>query len=747
MPRLGFAGLAHREHRENSQSSFESPVPNNDHGHGHSSSNINIPSIINNNNNNSSNSPGTHHLSSRRSFFGLSLGRSSSNESQISIMSDDTHHHHHHKDSYNSKNDINNNNNNNSNYNNNNNNSNYSSPPPIHRNGSSSLVQLKKFFRPARKNSQSNSSNNNSPILNHNGSSTNNNINHLDSFSSSNNNKRHNNHQSSSNLLSSSISNSISNLKQTNSSGYFHLKERDQTPSTPSTPTFTHDANNNMIVKTDQKFWDDLEGSVTKKYGKLGKVLGSGAGGSVRLIVRESDGVTFAVKEFVARRPNESVKEYAKKCTAEFCIGSTLHHPNIIQTLDIINENNHFFEVMEYAPIDFFAVVMSGQMTRSEINCCFKQITLGVSYLHSVGLSHRDLKLDNCVVTKDGIVKLIDFGSAVVFKYPFENDIVLAHGIVGSDPYLAPEVLTSTDNYDPQFVDIWSIAIIYCCMTLRRFPWKAPKDDDPSFSLYCMKDDQPHDYVESAQKHKELLIERKKKIIQLQKEKEQRDKELKEKENQINETVEKINDLSINDNKNDPIIDNKRDQFLDEKLLGDPNQMATTPKIINQEVSPSKQQPIQQELPKPVTESEQNDDKPLTITTPKDEHFHQHVHHHHHHHHDSTPPPTQQQQQQQSANNNANTNTNPTDGQSELPERRTVTATKSQKQIHGPYRLMRLLPHASRPIISKMLTIDIKNRATMKEILNDEWFLDIKYCTIDEDGNTINDPGHNHTIV
>lgn len=241
----------------------------------------------------------------------------------------------------------------------------------------------------------------------------------------------------------------------------------------PSTPTFTHDANNNMIVKTDQKFWDDLEGSVTKKYGKLGKVLGSGAGGSVRLIVRESDGVTFAVKEFVARRPNESVKDYAKKCTAEFCIGSTLHHPNIIQTLDIINENNHFFEVMEYAPIDFFAVVMSGQMTRSEINCCFKQITLGVSYLHSVGLAHRDLKLDNCVVTKDGIVKLIDFGSAVVFKYPFEDDIVMAHGIVGSDPYLAPEVLTSTSNYDPRFVDIWSIAIIYCCMTLRRFPWKA----------------------------------------------------------------------------------------------------------------------------------------------------------------------------------------------------------------------------------------------------------------------------------
>ena len=164
------------------------------------------------------------------------------------------------------------------------------------------------------------------------------------------------------------------------------------------------------------------------KYGKFGKVLGSGAGGSVRLLKRSSDGVTFAVKQFREKHSWESEKDYAKKVTAEFCIGSTLHHGNIIETLDIIQENSRWYEVMEYAPYDLFATVMTGKMSREEIACSFMQIVNGVSYLHSMGLAHRDLKLDNVVINEFGIMKLIDFGSATVFRYPFEDDIVLASG-------------------------------------------------------------------------------------------------------------------------------------------------------------------------------------------------------------------------------------------------------------------------------------------------------------------------------
>ncbi|KKK24548.1 hypothetical protein ARAM_006394 [Aspergillus rambellii] len=222
---------------------------------------------------------------------------------------------------------------------------------------------------------------------------------------------------------------------------------------------------------------------LNSKYGKLGRVLGSGAGGSVRLLKRNSDGVTFAVKQFRERHSWETMKEYSKKVTAEFCIGSTLHHGNIIETLDIIQEGTHWYEVMEYAPFDLFAIVMTGKMVKDEIACAFKQILSGVAYLHGMGLAHRDLKLDNVVVNEHGIMKLIDFGSAVVFRYPFENDIVPASGIVGSDPYLAPEVYDEK-KYDPRPTDIWSLAIIFCCMSLRRFPWKQPRVSDNSYRLF-----------------------------------------------------------------------------------------------------------------------------------------------------------------------------------------------------------------------------------------------------------------------
>ncbi|KAJ3810252.1 kinase-like domain-containing protein, partial [Lentinula lateritia] len=223
-----------------------------------------------------------------------------------------------------------------------------------------------------------------------------------------------------------------------------------------------------------------------KTYGKWGRVLGSGAGGTVRLIKgsQKNGGAIFAVKHFRPKRKDESEKEYQTKVTAEFCVGSALNHPNIIKVVDIITENGHYYEIMEYAPYDLFSIVMSGKMTRPEIYCHFRQICEGVEYLHSLGLAHRDLKLDNCVMTRNNIVKLIDFGTATVFHYPGTNTYIKAKGIVGSDPYLAPEILTD-EEYDPRKSDVWSVAVIFLCLIFRRFPWKCPDiKTDTSFRAF-----------------------------------------------------------------------------------------------------------------------------------------------------------------------------------------------------------------------------------------------------------------------
>lgn len=224
-----------------------------------------------------------------------------------------------------------------------------------------------------------------------------------------------------------------------------------------------------------------------KRYTKFGDSLGQGAGGMVKLMRRVRDERVFAVKEFRERFAHESRREYQKKITSEYCIGSTLKHPNVIETVEIAYETNHMYQVMEYCDYDLFAIVMSGKMTRLEMDCCFRQVLNGVRYIHSIGLAHRDLKLDNCVVNREGIVKIIDFGSAVVFHYPFSKNLVEASGIVGSDPYLAPEVCVFS-RYDPRPVDIWSCAIIYCCMLLKKFPWKVPKLSDSSFKMFASRE-------------------------------------------------------------------------------------------------------------------------------------------------------------------------------------------------------------------------------------------------------------------
>lgn len=81
----------------------------------------------------------------------------------------------------------------------------------------------------------------------------------------------------------------------------------------------------------------------------------------------KNGGNIFAVKEFRPKRSGESEKEYQKKVTAEFCVGSTLKHINIIETVDIVSDHGHYYEVnlLEYLLPSSKADMITGHGIRS----------------------------------------------------------------------------------------------------------------------------------------------------------------------------------------------------------------------------------------------------------------------------------------------------------------------------------------------------------------------------------------------
>jgi protein-serine/threonine kinase len=169
--------------------------------------------------------------------------------------------------------------------------------------------------------------------------------------------------------------------------------------------------------------------ALLKKYGTCERVaIGKGATSVVRLAHKwdRTEEKLYAVKvilffrfprfcssdgglqEFRKRRKNESEKEYVKKLTAEFCISSTLHHVNVVETVDLVqDENQHWCEVMEFCPGgDLYAAIKKGRMSPSEIECCFSQILQGISYLHAQGVAHRDIKPENIFFNGKGQLKV-----------------------------------------------------------------------------------------------------------------------------------------------------------------------------------------------------------------------------------------------------------------------------------------------------------------------------------------------------
>ncbi|KAI8929914.1 hypothetical protein BC831DRAFT_203022 [Entophlyctis helioformis] len=226
---------------------------------------------------------------------------------------------------------------------------------------------------------------------------------------------------------------------------------------------------------------------LTEKYGSGEmRLIGKGATCSVRVLVVKKghcgDEKVYAVKEFRKKRRGESEKEYIKRMTSEFCISSSLHHANVVETLDlVIDENHKWCEVMEYCSGGtLFDVLQEHQFTADEVNCCYKQLIEGVYYIHSMGVAHRDLKPENILFDADGRLKISDFGTSDVFKTAFESMPHMSRGLCGSRPYIAPEEFLRGE-YDGREVDIWATGVIYYAMKYMGLPWRHAVENDANY--------------------------------------------------------------------------------------------------------------------------------------------------------------------------------------------------------------------------------------------------------------------------
>jgi serine/threonine protein kinase len=151
-------------------------------------------------------------------------------------------------------------------------------------------------------------------------------------------------------------------------------------------------------------------------YGTYRSTISGTLTSKIHLFQGNTEGTSYAVKEFLL---NNSEGEYSN--ILEFEIGKSLaSHDHIISIFDIVYGDGSSFQIMEYIPQSLrdWVMNMDGVPTAKEAACVFRQMLDAVSYMHSNGVAHLDLKLPNVMFIGDGpnqTVKIVDFGCAVRF--------------------------------------------------------------------------------------------------------------------------------------------------------------------------------------------------------------------------------------------------------------------------------------------------------------------------------------------
>jgi BR serine/threonine kinase len=156
----------------------------------------------------------------------------------------------------------------------------------------------------------------------------------------------------------------------------------------------------------------------------------------------------------------------------EVALMRVLDHPHLLKLLDVINTKAKLYlvlELMERGEL-YDHVLESGALYLPGALRIFRQIVYGLEFLHSYGICHRDMKLENLLVDENYNVKISDFGLA---RWTKDGECTPA----GTLNYMAPEV-TLSKRYDGRAADVWSTGVILFAMLVGQFPFSDNSRDE-----------------------------------------------------------------------------------------------------------------------------------------------------------------------------------------------------------------------------------------------------------------------------
>ncbi|KAG3036506.1 hypothetical protein JG687_00001004 [Phytophthora cactorum] len=214
---------------------------------------------------------------------------------------------------------------------------------------------------------------------------------------------------------------------------------------------------------------------------QLGAEIGRGGFGIVYGALDLRNGRSVAIKQVSLR---DIDKDELLSIETEISLLRKLKHENIVKYHDTIKTHGYLYIVLEYMENGSLAQFIKkfGSLSETLVAMYITQVLRGLAYLHEQGVLHRDVKGANILTTKDGLVKLADFGVAIKL-----NETQKANSVVGSPYWMAPEVIEMAGWSSAS--DIWSVG----CTIIELLTTKPPYFDlAPMAALFrIVQEDHP----------------------------------------------------------------------------------------------------------------------------------------------------------------------------------------------------------------------------------------------------------------